>query len=38
MKAELHLKLCEKYLRDASNLLTGKNYVQAGEKFWGAVA
>ncbi|MEM3545728.1 MAG: PaREP1 family protein [Candidatus Bathyarchaeia archaeon] len=37
-KAELHLKLCEKYLRDAGNLLTGKDYVQAGEKFWGAAA
>ena len=38
VKAELHIKLCEKYLRDARDLLAKKDYVQAGEKFWGASA
>ena len=34
----LHLKLCEKYLHDASYLLSKKDYMQAGEKLWGAAA
>jgi len=38
VKTELDLKLCERYLRDADNLLTGGDYVQAGGKFWGAAA
>jgi uncharacterized protein (UPF0332 family) len=37
-KAELHIKLCEKYLQEASELLMKKNYVQASEKAWGAAS
>ncbi len=33
---ELHLKLCEKYLREAEELLRKGNHVQASEKAWGA--
>jgi uncharacterized protein (UPF0332 family) len=35
-KAEIHLKLSEKYLRDAEEFLTKKDLVQASEKAWGA--
>jgi hypothetical protein len=37
-KAELHLKLCEKYMREAEVFLEKKDYVQASEKAWGAAA
>lgn len=37
-KAELHLKLCQKYMDEAKQLLTEKNYVQASEKAWGAAS
>jgi len=37
-KVELQIKLCEKYLHDARDLLVKKDYLQAGEKFWGASA
>ncbi|RSN69205.1 HEPN domain-containing protein [Candidatus Korarchaeum cryptofilum] len=35
---ELHLKLCEKYLREAEDFLARKDYVQASEKAWGAAS
>ncbi len=35
-KAELHLKLCEKYMREAEEFLAKKDYTQASEKAWGA--
>jgi len=35
---EVHLKLSEKYLRDAEELLARGDYVQASEKAWGAAA
>jgi len=35
-KAEIHLKLSEKYLRNAEEFLTKKDLVQASEKAWGA--
>jgi len=35
---ELHLELCEKYLREAEDLLARKDYVQASEKAWGAAS
>ncbi|MDJ0269468.1 MAG: PaREP1 family protein [Aigarchaeota archaeon] len=38
MRSEMYLKLCEKYLRDAKELLSKGDYVQAGEKLWGAAA
>ena len=34
----LHLKLSEKYLRDAEDFLAKGDYVQASEKAWGAAA
>lgn len=37
-KAELHLRLCEKYLREAEEFLSKGDYVQASEKAWGAAA
>ena len=37
-KAELHLKLCEKYLQEAEELLNKGDYVQASEKAWRAAA
>ena len=37
-KAEVHLKLSEKYLRDSEEFLTKKDLVQASEKAWGAAA
>ena len=35
-KVELHLKLCEKYVREAEEFLAKKDYAQASEKAWGA--
>ena len=32
VKAELHLKLCQKYIREAEDFLAKKDYVQASEK------
>jgi hypothetical protein len=37
-KAEIHLKLSEKYIKDAEEFLTKKDLVQASEKAWGAAA
>jgi uncharacterized protein (UPF0332 family) len=37
-KAEIHLKLSEKYLRDAEKFLIKKDFIQASEKAWGAAA
>ena len=37
-RAELHLKLCEKYMRDAEELLEKKDYAQASERAWGAAS
>jgi hypothetical protein len=37
-RAELHLELCEKYLREAEELLSKGGYAQASEKGWGAAA
>lgn len=35
---EIHLKLCEKYLREGEELLAKGDYVQASEKAWGAAS
>jgi len=37
-RAELHLKLCEKYMREAEDFLAKRDYVQASEKAWGAAS
>ena len=37
-RAELHLELCEKYLREAEELLSKGDYAQASERGWGAAA
>jgi hypothetical protein len=37
-KVEVHLKLSEKYMKDAEDFLAKKDYVQASEKAWGAAA
>ena len=37
-RAELHLELCEKYLKEAEKLLAEGDYSQASEKGWGAAA
>lgn len=37
-KVELHLKLCEKYLREADELLAKGDCAQASEKAWGAAS
>jgi len=37
-KAELHLGLSEKYMREAEDLLARKDYAQASEKAWGAAS
>ena len=37
-RAELHLELCEKYLREAEKLFAEGDYSQASEKGWGAAA
>ena len=33
-KVEVYIKLSEKYLRDADDLLAKKDYIQASEKLW----
>jgi len=38
IKAEAHLKLCEKLLREGEELLAKKDYIQASKKFWGAAS
>jgi len=35
-RVETHLKLSEKYMKDAEDFLLKKDYVQASEKAWGA--
>jgi hypothetical protein len=37
-RVEMHLKLSEKYTKDAEYFLSRKDYVQASEKAWGAAA
>jgi PaREP1/PaREP8 domain containing family protein len=37
-RAEFHLGLAEKFLREAEELLARGDYVQASEKAWGAAA
>jgi hypothetical protein len=37
-RVEIHLKLSEKYMKDAEDFLSKKDYVQASEKAWGAAA
>ena len=37
-KVEIHLKLCEKFLKDVEELLARGDFVQASEKAWGASA
>jgi len=37
-EAEIHLRLSEKYLREANELLVQGDHVQASEKGWGAAA
>uniref|UniRef100_A0A7J3X5B5 HEPN domain-containing protein n=1 Tax=Thermofilum pendens TaxID=2269 RepID=A0A7J3X5B5_THEPE len=37
-RAEVHLKLSEKYMREAEELLARGDYAQASEKAWGAAA
>ena len=37
-RVEIHLKLSEKYIKDAEDFLTKKDYIQASEKAWGAAA
>jgi hypothetical protein len=37
-RVEMHLKLCEKYLRGAEDFLAKGDYVQASEKAWGAAS
>jgi uncharacterized protein (UPF0332 family) len=37
-RVELHLELCEKYLKEAGKLLAEGDYSQASEKGWGAAA
>lgn len=36
-EVELHLKLAEKYLCEAEDLLAKGDYIEASEKGWGAV-
>jgi len=37
-RVELHLNLCEKYMREAEDYLAKKDYGQASEKAWGAAS
>jgi uncharacterized protein (UPF0332 family) len=37
-RLEVHLKLSEKYMREAEDLLAKGDYAQASEKAWGAAA
>ena len=38
IRAEVHFKLSEKYLREGEELLAKGDYVQTGEKAWGAAS
>ena len=38
IRADLHMKLCQKYLQEAEKLLAREDFVQASEKAWGAAA
>lgn len=38
IKAETHMKLCEKYLKEGEELLAKRDYAQASEKFWGSAS
>jgi uncharacterized protein (UPF0332 family) len=38
IRVEIHIKLCEKYLKEGEELLKKGDYVQASEKFWGAAS
>ncbi len=35
VKVEVHLKLCEKYLKEGEEFLVREDYIQASEKFLG---
>ncbi len=37
-RAEVHLKLSEKYLREGEEFIAKGDYAQASEKFWGAAS
>ena len=37
-KVEIHLKLCEKFLKEVEELLARGDFVQASEKAWGATS
>ncbi|MGB9760349.1 MAG: PaREP1 family protein [Fervidicoccus fontis] len=37
-RAEIHLKLSEKYMKDAEDFLSRKDYIRASEKAWDAAA
>jgi len=37
-RVETHLKLSEKYMKDAEDFSLKKDYVQASEKAWGAAS
>ena len=37
-KLELHLRLCEKCMREAEGFLSKRDYVRASEKAWGAAS
>jgi uncharacterized protein (UPF0332 family) len=37
-KVEVYMKLSEKYLRGAEDLLAKEDYIQASEKLWGSAA
>ena len=37
-KVEIHLKLCEKFLKEVEELLARGDFVQASEKAWGAAS
>ncbi|RLG90814.1 MAG: hypothetical protein DRO36_05425 [Candidatus Hecatellales archaeon] len=38
IRTEVHLKLCERLLREGEEFLVKKDYVQASEKFWGSAS
>ncbi|HID91255.1 TPA: hypothetical protein EYP44_04775 [Candidatus Bathyarchaeota archaeon] len=38
VRAETHLRLCEKYLRECGEFLAKGDYAQASEKAWGAAS
>jgi uncharacterized protein (UPF0332 family) len=37
-RSEIHLKLCEKFIREAEEFLKAGDYIQASEKAWGGAA